>query len=510
MLALSHAASGLVHAECWGSVKPALSGLRLALAINCCSNGPVLQQNSRNPCACPERPVAVYLLLQGPVRRTRHNVLTAPDASQIRPLPHLTVEGAERRLWIKAREWRGDVGAQDGSFRPTSKEDVAWLGTDPIPAKAYYDAEYFDLEREAVFKRVWLQVGHVCELPDAGCFVRREIEVANASVLIVRGRDGEIRAFHNVCTHRGTQLVDAQSGKQSTFSCPYHMWTYGHDGSLISAPDFESFYLEKAQCSLKQIALDVFAGLIFIHLGKPEKNVRQWLGGLAEKFEKLPITQATCFVEYSYEINANWKVAYDNFQENYHLRFVHPRTGGPGCTEENPFAYPARYNFDGPHRTQTIWTNPKPRTSTKVQAVALQRITAAARKAALFQSDLNMDFMSLFPNFTLFGLPVRHFTQTIMPLSVDRCRGVVRFYWVGEEASASERFAREYVTASQRDIHVEDRDIVERGQQGLASGALEHINFQVNESLCRHLFNQVDSMVESYKAELHATGEVAR
>ena len=92
-------------------------------------------------------------------------------------------------------------------FESVAKEDVAWLGTDPIPATAYYDPAYFELEREAVFRRGWIQMGHVCELPEPGSFIRRELEVLKASILILRSQDEEIRAFHNVCTHRGTQLV---------------------------------------------------------------------------------------------------------------------------------------------------------------------------------------------------------------------------------------------------------------------------------------------------------------
>lgn len=396
------------------------------------------------------------------------------------------------------------MNEQSRSFTPAEKQDVAWLGTEPVPAAPYYDPAYFELEREGVFKRTWLQVGHVCEVPEAGSFIRCDIEVANASLLIVRSKDGVVRGFHNVCTHRGTLLVDARSGRQPAFSCRYHRWTFGQDGSLLSAPDFERFFLEKDQCALKQVAVEVFAGLIFVHLGTPREGVRAWLGDLADQFERLPIAKATHFVEYAYEIDANWKLTYDNFQENYHLRFVHPRTGGPGCTEENPFAYPARYNFYGPHRTQTIWSNPKPPTAEKVQAAAYRRIGEAVGRADLYGSELNLDFICLFPTFTLFGLPSRQFTQTIMPLGPGRSRGTVRFYWVGQEENASERFAREYVMASQRDIHVEDRFIVEAGQRGLETGAIQSINFQVNEALCRHLFNSVDGMVREYQAELGA------
>src|SRR5690606_22475149 len=119
----------------------------------------------------------------------------------------------------------GDAGG--GDLLMTIKIDpaspdataAAALGTGPIPAAAYYDPAYFALECEAVFRRVWQQVGHVCELPEPGSFIVRELEALKASILIVRGRDGEIRAFHNVCTHRGTQLVAESSGKKGGFTC---------------------------------------------------------------------------------------------------------------------------------------------------------------------------------------------------------------------------------------------------------------------------------------------------
>ena len=136
------------------------------------------------------------------------------------------------------------MNVEAGTFVQAKVPD---LGNAPIPAKAYYDPEWFELERQAVFLRTWFPVGHVCEVPESGNFIRREIEFARASLLIVRGKDGVVRAFHNACTHRGTQLTDDTCGKQAKFSCRYHMWTFGTDGALLSAPDFERFGLEKGQ-----------------------------------------------------------------------------------------------------------------------------------------------------------------------------------------------------------------------------------------------------------------------
>ncbi len=386
-------------------------------------------------------------------------------------------------------------------FEQVSQERVDFLGTRPIPAKPYYDPEWFDLEREAVFRRSWQCVGHVCEAPENGSFIRRELEMLRASLLIVRGRDGELRAFHNVCTHRGTQLVEETEGKQTKFSCAYHMWTFGADGALISAPDFEQFHVGKDDCALKQVAIDVCAGLIFVHLGKSPPPLREWLAPLAEQMESLPVARATTFSEYVYEIDANWKLTYDNFQENYHLRFIHPRSGKPAYASENPFGYPCDIGFFGPHRTQTIWSNPHADPS-RVQKLAFERLMPAAMKNGLLETPHGRKYFALFPNFFMLGTPLQNFVHVVYPIGPERSRGVIRLYWVGEDENASERFGREAILVTAHDVHCEDTNIIESGQRGIASGALQHIHMQTQESLCRHLFNTVEDMVEDYRAEI--------
>ena len=228
-------------------------------------------------------------------------------------------------------------------------DQVEWLGTDPIPAAPYYDPEYFELERKAIFMRSWLVLGHISEIAEPGSFIRRELEFAKASILIVHGKDGKIRAFHNVCTHRGTQLVEEESGKASSFTCPYHAWNFGYDGELRAAPDFERFFVDKGECSLPKVAVDICAGLIFVNLDpSPGQGLREYLGSYAEELETLPVAKATTFSEYVYEIDGNWKITYDNFQENYHLRFIHPSTGAATISPDNAFGYPVSYGFNGP------------------------------------------------------------------------------------------------------------------------------------------------------------------
>jgi len=390
------------------------------------------------------------------------------------------------------------MSASAESFTPIPPEEVAFLGTRPIPARPYYDPAWFELEREAVFRQSWQCIGHVCEVPDTGSFIRRELEVLRASLLVIRGRDGQLRGFHNVCTHRGTQLVEEAQGKRARFSCPYHMWTFGTDGALASAPDFEQFGLAKEDCALKQVALEVCAGLIFVHLGKSPPPLREWLGELAPQMETLPVARATTFSEYVYDIDANWKLTYDNFQENYHLRFIHPRSGGPAFADQNPFGYPKEFAFHGPHRTQTIWTNPNP-VPAPHQAAAFARLMPNALAKGLLDGPHARKYFALFPSFFMLGSPLQNFVHIVYPISAEKSRGVIRLYWVDDDANASERFGREGVMVTAHDVHCEDVAVIEAGQRGLASGALDHIHMQTQEALCRHLFNTVEQMVEAWQ-----------
>lgn len=398
------------------------------------------------------------------------------------------------------------MSAQPAQFNASPNEQAAALGTAPVPAGPYYRSDYFELEREAIFRRTWLQLGHVCEVKAPGDFIVRAIEVASASILIVHGKDGKLRAFHNVCPHRGTQLVSVASGNKATFSCPYHSWTFNTDGKLRAAPDFERFALDMSQCGLREVAMETCAGMIFVNLDRaPAQSLRAFLGPLAEQLELLPIAKATDFSEYVYDIDANWKLTYDNFQENYHLRFIHPRSGVATIGEENPFGYPLRFEFHGPHRTQTIWSNPKP-AITPVQGIAFGKAAGFAAAEGFGASPHNRDYFALFPNFFLLGSPAQHFSHSVMPISASRSRGIIRLYWIGADDSASKRFAREYAMATARDIHAEDRAVIEAGQRGLASGALDFIHFQSQEILCRHLFHGVDQAVRAYQAERQITG----
>ena len=183
---------------------------------------------------------------------------------------------------------------QQGFTMLPPEQAAARLSRGAVDARPWFDPDWWELERKAIWLRSWLHIGHVCEVPEPGSFIRREVEFARASLLIVRGRDGQVRAFHNVCPHRGTQLTQDACGRRNTFSCPYHMWTFGGDGALVSAPDFERFYVGKADVGLKAVACEVLAGMIFINFDPaPRQTARDFFGPLAEGMEVLPVACAT-------------------------------------------------------------------------------------------------------------------------------------------------------------------------------------------------------------------------
>jgi phenylpropionate dioxygenase-like ring-hydroxylating dioxygenase large terminal subunit len=391
------------------------------------------------------------------------------------------------------------------SYKVVADESLAWLGTGPIPVAPYVDPAWFELEREAVYRRSWLQVGHVCELPEPGRFIRRDIEMLHASILITRGKDGGLNAMHNVCTHRGTQLTQEAEGKKGRFSCPYHRWTFDLDGKFVSGPDFERFGLAKKDCNLTKVAVDVCGGFIFVNLDPARtQSLAEWLGPLAEQLEALPSAKATVLSEYVYEIDANWKITTDNFQENYHLIAIHPRSLGFTLAPQNPYGYPTEYGFHDPHRTQTIWENPDG-TVPPVQGQTFYKAMNFAIADGIFDAPTRRAYIALFPNFFVLGIPEQPFSHTIWPVGPGRSRGVIRMYWQGADDSASRRYTREYIMAQLRDVHAEDRAVIEAGQRGLESGAIKHIHFQPQEVLCRHFFNQVSERVEGYRAERAGT-----
>jgi phenylpropionate dioxygenase-like ring-hydroxylating dioxygenase large terminal subunit len=377
------------------------------------------------------------------------------------------------------------------------REQVRFLGTEPIETRPYIDPRYFEVERPAIFRRTWLHVGRLSELAGADSFIVRDVSAAGVSVLLTRSSDGTIRAFHNVCTHRGSRLVAEEGGTARSFSCSYHMWNFANDGRLRAVPDEASFFaLDKAQCGLVPMSVDTVAGFIFVNVDRaPAESLRDYLGAIAPELEELRFGELTDFMQYSCEVQSNWKTAFFNFQETYHVRWVHaPSAGGRATSPDNPYGYASNYRFVGRHSINTI----RPPADPLLSDVQVQAYAAADRPPG-GPGERCWDMFYLYPNLYLVPLNGSSpFTMQFWPMGPDRTRLVVRLYVPGPNTSASSLFNREYSSAYLMDVHVEDFEVLEANHRGLKSGALSHINLQVHEAVCRHFHNVVTGDVAAY------------
>ena len=225
-----------------------------------------------------------------------------------------------------------------------------------LGGRYYTDPAVLDAECERIFERQWYCAGRADEIPEPGRFIRRR--VGRETVLLVRGKDQVIRGFLNVCRHRGSQLCLTGSGSVgNAIHCPYHNWIYGLDGSLITTPNWRAMTeIRKMDYGLHAVKAAVWAGLIWVCIdgdpGPLEDHVRPQiesrLGDYA-KLERYRIGELTVGARAEYEVAANWKLIYENFQECYHCSHIHPelvqtipqfRSPAMGADGYDPDGYP--------------------------------------------------------------------------------------------------------------------------------------------------------------------------
>jgi Rieske 2Fe-2S family protein len=209
-------------------------------------------------------------------------------------------------------------------------------GLEPtLPSSWYASERVFALEKERIFCREWMCVGREEELTKPGD--HRVLNLLGESVLLVRNREGRLRAFYNVCRHRGTRLCRDPSAPPAhaplvgglaggRITCPYHQWSYDLDGRLIAAPHLSGEpQFDRTQFSLYPVALESWGGFVFLNLtpgGAPP--LAQQLSGIPERLQRYPLAELRIGQTLLYEVAANWKVICENYNECYHCAGVHP------------------------------------------------------------------------------------------------------------------------------------------------------------------------------------------
>lgn len=384
------------------------------------------------------------------------------------------------------------------------------LGTGPIPTEPYISADWYRREQEKIFKKVWLCVGRGDEIPNIGDYKVKRLEVANTSVILIRGKDRVIRGFHNACAHRGNTVVtetgDETFGhnRAAVVTCRFHGWVYGANGDLLDVPQEGRFYdcFRKEDNGLTPVHTDTWEGFIFVNVAQsPDSSLAEFLGEYGDHFAGFPFSDLSYQFTYHTTLNCNWKVAHDAFAEAYHVDTIHagsfPNVFSNGI--EN-------VKLMDPHRTcgvcLTLGANPTP-VASLANSLATGSLVAQRGKSILpptvnpdHRQDFAFELSVLFPNTLIHVSEGIWFTHQFWPLAYDQTLWEGRYY-VAPPKTYAQRWALEHAIMLQRNAWLEDTATMEATQRAMTSGAKRFQNLQDEEILVRHGAMVVDRYVNA-------------
>jgi phenylpropionate dioxygenase-like ring-hydroxylating dioxygenase large terminal subunit len=397
------------------------------------------------------------------------------------------------------------------------------LGTAPVSYEDSITPEYYEREREAIFARSWLNVGRVEQLKRVGSYFTKEISAARTSVVIVRTADG-VRAFHNICRHRGNKLVwedypgEETAGVCRQFTCKYHGWRYTLDGDLAFVQqEGEFFDLDKADYGLAPVRVDTWEGFIFVNLDNSDNTpLRDYLGEIGKGLEGYPFGEMTQVFKYRAEVGSNWKLFIDAFTEFYHAPVLHARQA---VSEESQklqeYGYEAlAYEIDGPHGMVSSWggmSPPKDLSMVKPIERVLQSGLFGPWEAPIAIDELppglnparakqwGVDSFLFFPNFmVLVWKPGWYLTYHYWPTAYNKHIFEGTLYFVPPR-NARERLAQELAAVTFKEYALQDGNTLEATQVMLESRAVTSFPLGDQEILLRQLHHVTHEWVDEYE-----------
>jgi len=398
------------------------------------------------------------------------------------------------------------------------------LGTAPVSYEDSISPEFHELEREAIFKRAWLNVGRVEQLPKNGSYFTRELAVAKTSIVLVRDMKGQVRAFHNVCRHRGNKLMwtdfpkEESAGACRQLVCKYHGWKYELDGSLSYVQqEGEFFDLDKQDYGLVPVHCDVWNGFIFINLAKqPSQPLRDFLGPMITALDDYPFHKQTERFYYRANVGSNWKLFVDAFAEFYHAPILHARQSPVAARPEVQAAgYEALYyGIEGPHRVVSSpggrgWELP-PKMLKPMETVTRSGLFGPWDAPVFSPKELaglnpsrgkpyGLDSFQIWPNFVILIWERNwYLTYHYWPLTYNSHLFEGNLYFV-PATNARERLAREMAAVTFKEYGLQDGNTLEATQLMLESRVIDRFPLNDQEILCRHLHKVAGDWVEDYR-----------
>lgn len=327
-----------------------------------------------------------------------------------------------------------------------------------LPNECYVSDAYFAAERERLFARSWTCVGVGSDLPKPGD--QRPVDLMGWPLLMVRGRDGRIRVFHNVCSHRGATLVGGPCNGPA-IRCPYHSWAYDLSGRLLRTPDFggpdvdDMPAIPKGDMGLREVRSDRWLDFIFVNVAGNAEPLDDWLLPLKRHWSHYALDQLRHGGAVEFMVRANWKLATENTMEFYHLPWVHLSLNSYSPTH-------AHYHCNAGDRfvgTATRDYRPAPTARPLPQFPGLTE-----------EQILVGEYPVVFPNLWL-GVQVDHFfAMVVHPQAPALTAERLHLYFVGDAAMNDDfAAARADIIERWRAINAEDIGITERLQAGRAS-----------------------------------------
>jgi phenylpropionate dioxygenase-like ring-hydroxylating dioxygenase large terminal subunit len=320
-----------------------------------------------------------------------------------------------------------------------------------LPYSWYSDPEILRREQERIFRDSWQYVGHAGELPEPGTFTTAR--AGRTPIVLTRARDGEVRAFFNVCRHRGFPLAEG-AGRRETLQCPYHAWTYGLDGTLLAAPRADELAdFPKDELGLCPAELDSWGPFLFVNAGRNPEPLADALGSMPAQIAELglDVEDLVFCTRWEAELEANWKVVCENFLECYHCQVAHPQLAAMLDVSADAYAL----STDG-------------RLSSQHGPVREGGGTRMHLDGELPRSQ----FHFLWPNFGVNIFPGQPNISLgpIVPLSPDRTYRCLDYFF----GSTVDQAWIDELVAFDDQVGREDKALVEGVHRGMASGVLEH------------------------------------
>jgi len=339
-----------------------------------------------------------------------------------------------------------------------------------LPATVFTDPAVFALEQRALFGRRWLAIARTEDLPAAGSFLTRE--VAGERILIVRDEAGVLRAFYNVCRHRGARLVDEPQGQlRSGIACPYHAWVYDFDGKLRRAPRMDATE-QAGDLGLVTMPLAVRDGFVFANLDCEATHAPA-----LPDLSRFGLDRLVRVRRLDYAIGCNWKIVCENYSECYHCPGVHPQLNRLSDLSGEGFEDESGYN-GGPMQLRLGIDT----LSTSGRSTWPRLVDAGSDEPALIH------YWLVYPNLMLGIHPDYLLTHRVWPIAVDRSRVDCEIF-VRPDAIASPGFDPNEVVDFWDLTNRQDWALCERVQAGVASRGYRPGPYHPSER-CVHAFDR--------------------